>query len=351
MPQVTLNINSEVILKIFFVVIALYVLYVIKDVIIWFIFALMIAILFNFVIDSLARKRIPRIISATFLYFGMFALIGFFIYKSAPVILGEIQEFSNNLPVYLKKVSPIFEKLGFDNLKNSETLLKTVQGELQKVGGNFGAAIASIFGGASVTAMVVALAYFISLEKNFIERIIAAFAPSSYHEYLFSLWRRSKKKVSGWFVARMLGALFVGSFTFLVLRILNVKYSFLIALFSGILDFLPFIGPLVMGVVMFAVVALNSFFQAVFVVVAFLIIQQLENHLLFPVLFRRFIGISPVLVLVAFAIGGELWGFAGAILSIPLAGVIYEILKDYLAKKRIEQKVESLPPKEQNADA
>ena len=68
--------------------------------------------------------------------------------------------------------------------------------------------------------------------------------------------------------------------------------------------------------------------------VAFGIIQLLENNLLFPILFNKLAGLPPVLVLTAFAIGAKLWGVLGAILAIPLAGVIFEILKDYLEKRK-----------------
>ncbi len=320
--------------KLAFLVVCLYVLYILKDIIIWFIFALVISILFNFLIDGLQKRKVPRIISTTVLYLGFFALLGFFIYKTAPILLYEIQEFLANLPVYLKKISPFFEKLGITSFKNSKVFMGSLQTSLNTAGGSFTNALASIFGGAASTALVVAMAFFISLEKHFVEKILSAFSPPKYKEYLFGLWRRSKKKVSGWFVTRLIGIAFVGLGMYVILMILDVKYAFILALIAGVLDLLPFIGPLVAGVALFTVVSLISFPQAVFVILAFFLIQEIENHILFPIIFKKLIGLSPVLVLVAFAIGGELWGAAGAILGIPLAGVIYEIIKDYLIKRQ-----------------
>ena len=100
---------------------------------------------------------------------------------------------------------------------------------------------------------------------------------------------------------------------------------------------MPIIGPVVAGAVIVSVVALTSLFQALFVAIAFIVIQQLENNLLFPILFKKFLGVSPVLVLIALAVGGKLWGIAGAILAIPLAGVVFEVLKDYLKKLRKDE--------------
>ena len=79
MQQQNLNITWESILKICLVVIGLYLLYLIKDIIVWFVFALIIGILFNFVIDFLEKKRIPRIVAGVLLYFGVFAAFSFFL--------------------------------------------------------------------------------------------------------------------------------------------------------------------------------------------------------------------------------------------------------------------------------
>ncbi len=180
--------------------------------------------------------------------------------------------------------------------------------------------------------LVLALAFFISLEKQLVERLLTAFSPQKYKEYLFSLWGRAKRKVSGWFISRIIGVIFVGSATYLVLRILDVKYAFILSLMAGFLDFVPIIGPIIAGAFITLFVALVSPLQAFFALVAFVIIQLLENNLLFPVLFKKFVGLPPALVLVALAVGGKLWGIVGAILAIPLAGVLFELLKDYLAK-------------------
>jgi predicted PurR-regulated permease PerM len=336
MNQQSISISWGTIFKMFVAVICLYILYLIKDIIVWFIFALIIGILFNFIIDSLEQKRVPRVLATIILYLGVFSALSFFIYKTVPLFLLEIKEFNQNLPQYLQRISPFFEKLGVETFKNTSNLTQMFQEHLGKAGQNIFAALFSIFGGVLSTSFVIFLAFFISLERNFGERILAVLAPKKYKDYLLDLWRRSKQKVSGWFISRVIGALFVGSLTYLILRVLNVEYAFTLSLMAGILDFIPFIGPLVAGLIITFIVALNSLFQAGFVFVAFFIIQLLENNLLFPILFKKFTGLPPVLVLTAFAIGAKLWGVIGAILAIPLAGVIFEILKDYLQKTKKE---------------
>jgi len=332
----SLNINWSSVVKLALGVIFLYVVYEIKDILVLFVFGLIIGILFNFVIDALEKRKIPRASAAAFVYLSVFSLLGLFVYKTAPVFLAEIKEFLNNLPAYLGKISPLFEKFGIEAFKSRADFIKAVQLNLEKASENIFNAIFSIFGGAFSTLFIIFMAFFVSLERNLIERLVSVFAPSEYQDYFNDLWRRSRKKVSGWFLSKVIGVIFVGVSTYLVLRILNVKYAPILSLLAGLADFVPIIGPFSAGIVIGAIVAFTSLVQAFFVVAAFILIQLLENNLVLPLLFKKFTGLSPVLILVALAIGAKLWGIWGAILVVPLAGVLYEIFRDYLKKKKEE---------------
>lgn len=332
--QGILDISWATVFKIFAVVIMGYVLFMVKDILVWLAFAVMVGILFNFIIDPLEKKRIPRLVSALVLYLAVFALLGFFVYKTAPIFVSEIKDFAESFPFYLSKISPVFEKLGIESFKSTETLIEALQNNLAPAGNSFLGALFGLFGGASATILVIVLAFFISVEKKFVARTLEALAPEHKKEEVLKMWLKAKKKVSGWFITRIVGVIFVAASTFLVLRILNVKYALLLALIAGVLDFMPVVGPMIGGLILAIVVGLNSFLQAGFVLLAFVIIQQLENNLIFPILFRKFLDISPVLVLIAIAVGGRLWGPSGAILAIPLAAVLYEIIKDYLKKTK-----------------
>jgi len=253
------------------------------------------------------------------------------------LVLEEIKEFFNNLPTYLIKVSSLFEILGVESLQTPQKLTQAFQKSVAKFGDNILNAFFNLFGGALSTTFVISLAFFISIEKNFVGKLLEIFAPLKYKEYLFSVWREAQKKVGGWFFARVIGMIFIGAGTFAILTTFNVKYSFLLSLMAGLLDFIPIIGPLIAGGIIAFLVGLTSLWQALITLIAFVILQQLENNLLFPILFKKFMGLSPVLVLIALLVGGKLWGIAGSILSVPLIGVLVEIIKDYINRKRAKQ--------------
>jgi predicted PurR-regulated permease PerM len=337
-----LNISWGSIFKVCVAIISLYILYLIKDIVVWFIFALVISTLFNFLIDSFEKKRVPRIVTATFLYFSIFILLSFFIYKTAPMFLSEVKEFSQNIPGYFRQVSPILEKFGVQIAEDTKSFTSNLEIGLSGASQNVFNALFTIFGGVFSTIFIISLAFFISLEKGLVEKIVINFSSVKHHKYLHHLIERSKKKVGAWFISRIIGMFFVGVLTYFVLKTFNVNYAFILSLLVAIFDFIPMIGPIFGGLIVTFIVALTSPIQALFVLIAFIIIQILESNLLLPLLFKKFIGIPPSLVLISLVVGGKLWGILGAILIIPLVGIIFEVLNDYLEKsKRIKESQET----------
>jgi predicted PurR-regulated permease PerM len=148
------------------------------------------------------------------------------------------------------------------------------------------------------------------------------------------LWQICQKKVISWFGARIFCCIFVGLASYFVLRLFNIKYSLLLALFSGIIDIVPILGPIFAGFIIVIIALFDSWLKTIFVIAAFVLIQQIEGNILTPLLTKRFLGLPPALVLVALLIGGRLWGILGAILAIPLFGILFEFSREFLEKRK-----------------
>ena len=331
-----LDISWGTILKIGIALFCFYIIFLVRDILIWVIFALIISVLFNPGINFLTRLRIPRVLSVTFVYLAVFGLLGLLIYSVLPMFVSEIQQFSQLFPQYFEKISPPLRELGIEAFESMESFTQALGVVFQKASTNILSALAIIFGGIGSTIFVLAIALFLSLEEKGVERVLGILSPKQYEAYIISLWERSQTKVAGWFGARLLTCLFVGIAVFISLKLFNVKYAFILALLAGVLDFIPVLGPIIAGLIAFIFVVLESWWKALLILVVFVLIQQIEGNILTPALTKKFVGLPPVLVLISLAIGGKLLGILGAILAIPLAGVIYEFLKDFLQKKKEE---------------
>ncbi len=329
-----LDVSWETIFKVAAVILLFYIIYLVREILVWTIFALIISVLLNPVVDSLQKKGIPRIVSVISIYSIIFGFIGLVIYFTAPLFLYEIQQFLHIFPHYFERFSPFLKSLGLEAFKNLETFTRALQQWLTQASSNIFSAMASLFGGISSTLSIIAIAITLSLEERGIERALSLVFPRRYQDYVLGLWTRCEEKVSGWFGMRLASSIFVGMFSYIAFFLFNIKYPFTLASLAGILEFVPGIGPAAAGIFIFFTALLSSFSKAIFAMVAFVLIQLIEGNILAPILTRKLIGIPPALVLISLMAGGELWGVLGAVLAIPLGGMVYEFLKEFLERKR-----------------
>ena len=334
-----LDISWGTIFKISLVVIIFYILARIKDILIWFVFALMIAILFEPAVKFLRRYKIPRVLAVCFLYIGFFGLVVLLVYSTIPMFISEMEEFSRLLPQYFEKASPSLKMLGFEAFADMETAIEALGKALSGIAGNVFNAFFAIFGGIFTTLFSLTVAIFLSLEERGVEENLVLFFPKKHEDYVLSLWKRCENKISSWFLVRVAACLFVGIVSYIAFLLLNIQYPFTLGLIAAGLNFIPIVGPFTTGVLLFLTVALDNILKAIFVVAVFSLIQQVENNILTPILSKKLFNLSPVLVLFSLAIGGVLWGVTGAILATPLVGIVFEFLKDYLKQKREKEMV------------
>ncbi|MBA8793884.1 putative PurR-regulated permease PerM [Friedmanniella endophytica] len=139
------------------------------------------------------------------------------------------------------------------------------------------------------------------------------------------------KTINGYIFGNLLISVICGVLTYLVLLVMGVPFSGLLALLVAITDLLPILGAFVGGVVAMAVAATHSL--PAFIVVAVFIVayQQVENHVLTPVVLSKTVKLNPLTVVIAFVAGFELAGILGALLAIPVAGIIQVVVRDLWA--------------------
>lgn len=339
MSDQILDVSWKTIVKIFVASFIFYVVYLARDIVIWFFFALVISILIQPAINFLRRIYIPKIIAAILIYLSIFSLLGALIYLTAPIFIYEIKQFSQSLPDYFEKISPILRQFGFDASKGLEEFTSILTDNLEKSSKGVISALLAFFGGLSSTIFILTLSFFLSLEEKGVEKVLVLLSPKKYETQIMDLFKRAQNKVAGWFGARILACLFVGVASFIVFYIFGVKYAFIFALLAGILNFVPYVGPWMTSVLLLVFSASSSpdsWFLVLYVLLSFLLIQIIENSLLTPVLMKKMIDLPPVLVLLALLVGSQIFGFLGTIFAVPVFGIIYEFLKEFLEKRREE---------------
>ncbi len=330
----TLDISWEAILRIFFALVVVYLLYQVIDILVWFIFALIISVLFNPLVDFLKKLKVPRSVGVVLVYFGFFGVLSFLIYAITPGLYAEVRKFSLLLPEYIEKISPFLSYIGVEGFSTIDDIVEALRESSQEVTNSIFNALGVIFGGFSTAFFIITLAIFLSLEGNSVEKAISLLIKEKEKNYALSVWKKCRNQVGSWFLIRLLACAFVGLTSFVVFYFFGISYALLFGIIGGAFNMIPFAGPAIAALLFFIIVSLESVTQAFFVLIAFLVIQAIEGSVLTPALSKKIMGVSPALVLISIVIGGSLWGILGAFLAIPLMGIIFEFTKSFLEKRK-----------------
>jgi len=202
--------------------------------------------------------------------------------------------------------------------------------------------MSSIFGGAFSFIIIVVLSFYLAVQEGGVEKFLRIITPNKNEAYVVDLWKRSQRKIGYWMQGQLLLSVLVGVSVYLGLMILGVKNALILAVFAGAFEIIPLFGPVIA-----AIPAIVTGFTGgglttgLLVLGLFVIIQQFENHLIYPLVVKKVIGVSPILVIIGVIVGAKLAGFLGIILSAPITSVLMEFLEDVQKDKHtITHKIE-----------
>lgn len=201
--------------------------------------------------------------------------------------------------------------------------------------------LSSIVNGVTVFFIGFVFALYVLLQKETLARhsakLVIAVFPPRVHEKIFLIGKLTHKTFSSFISGQCFEAVLLGSFFFLMMSILQFPYAMLIGIVIAFTALIPMIGAFIgCGIGAFLIVMVNPT-QALWFIVLFLIIQQLEGNLVYPHIVGNSIGLPSIWVLVAVFIGGSLMGIVGMLIFIPLSSVLYTLLRGW-TNHRLEQK-------------
>ena len=334
-----------------FVVIAVVAWAVYQVRIIWapLILAVLLVYLVKPFIDFLERYRVPRVAGGCLVYLvfgGVLVLIGILI---VPIISRQTVELvdhvpkvidstfnvvadlaaSLNLPVELEGVDSISDELvgWFSDPSNREVILEGLSraGELAR----------GLLEGVVVVLLAPVLAFYIIVDAHNVRRAAERLIPATDRAEVIHLARQVGKALGGFVRGQLVVAAIVGVLSSTVLWILDLPFWLIVGLLAGLLNIVPFIGPWVGGALGVATALIvGDPIRAIWVVIAFLIIQQFDNHLVSPMVLRVAVHLSPVTIILALLAGGSIGGLLGVLIAVPTTAV-FKIIIGHLWRTRV----------------
>lgn len=338
--KTTMFLSTGTIVKTIIILIVFAFLYMIRGILMSVLLSLVIASGIEPAAVWLQKRKIPRVLAVVFIYLAAFLFLGAMFYLIIPTTFSELSTFSDNIPAYLEKpfeagtVDKIFGKLPVfarEGFGNSVAMLGDYIDKFTT--GFFGFASLAV-GGVVSFILIIVLSFYLSVQENGVENFLRIVIPVRHEEYAISLWMRWRKKIGYWLQGQILLGFIVGVLVYLGLTILQVKYALTFALLAAIFELIPIFGPILAAIPPIAISLLENPWLALEVGILYVIIQQFENHLIYPLVVRKIVGIPAIMVILALVIGANVGGLLGMLLAVPLATIAMEVLDDLNYRKK-----------------
>jgi predicted PurR-regulated permease PerM len=301
--------------------------------------ALLIALVLDPAVSLLVRLKLPRVLALLVVMGCVVVGFGLLGYVVLPVLLDQGEDFVAQAPSVASSVQGYFQDLserypglgGPGNGAASFDLTAAIQEVIQRAGELWrittrGAGLIL----QAVGAVVMAL-YMVSNPRPLVNGVLALF-PLERRGRVEEILMLIRERVSGWIVGQLAAMVLIFVLTWIGLAALGVKYAFTLAVLTGVLEIIPFFGPILAAVPPTLIAFADSPTKALMVIVIYVAIHQIEAHIISPMVMARSVQLHPVLVILAVLAMGDLLGFVGIILAVPAAAVVTVLLDELYVK-------------------
>jgi len=290
----------------------------------------------EFVVNFLERRGIPRTLGVVLVFLASILIFIVLVYAVVPLVILDL----NSAILTFGKLTKNSWWGNFLDIKSGQSLnaiVSQISDRLFSGGNSPLGAISGLFGGVALAISVLVSSFYLSLSRDGVERFIRAVVPIEYESPALKIYEQSRKRIGLWFRSQILLSLIMGGLVMIALLILDVRYAVLLGLLAAVLELVPFIGPILAGSIAIISALTTSPGLALATLIVFVVLHQIESHILIPLLIGRRVGLHPVIVIMALLIGAELAGFLGILISVPAAVVLQEAVESWSGRKDSRQ--------------
>lgn len=300
----------------------LWLIYLIRDLLVILFVALIFMSALSPLVKFFERLMLPKALGIAITYLIIISIVVGVFFVILPPLVEQTSKLLITLPPLL------------DQLFNGAHLDKSIfQSELTSLSRNAFSVTLAGFDILLTIIFLLVITFYLLLERDSLEKRVASLFVGREERVRKSIVQ-IEEKLGSWLRGQLLLSVIIGVFSYLGLFLLNIPYALPLALFSGLMEVVPVIGPIISALPAIAIALTVSPFLALGVALMFFFIQQLENHLIVPQVMKRAVGLNPLVVILAIATGGRLLGFAGALLAVPIAVVLQIIVTEIIEEKK-----------------
>jgi predicted PurR-regulated permease PerM len=342
-----ISVGTGTMIRFILVLLGFFLIWYLRDLVMVIVTSIVVASFMESSVPFLKKVKLGRVFGMVLIYILLLILLAVGFYLFAPLLITELY----NLSVFLATYVPDVQVLNFfsnemfsgaqeivSNLTSDfsvGSLLSVSEAFLENLSDGFFKTISVAFGGIFNFILIFVISFYLSIQDKGIEKFLRIILPRKYEDYVVDLWTRSEKKIGVWIKSQVLIGFLVGLIIYIILSLFNVKYALILAILAGVMEMIPYgIWVALIPAFSFTYVA-SGINIALFVLAIYIVVHQFEIFVMTPLLIKKFVGLSPLVVILALLIGYELAGVWGIIISIPVAVVLMEFMGDLEKKKAL----------------
>jgi len=326
-----------------FVVGLAWLLFQIRSVIVILILGIILAAAIEPLVQRLRRIGLSRGQSILAVYLALFLSFGGLSYLVIPPLVQQAIDLNNDIPNILDNLeeqarasdSDFIQTTGVRFINRAERAYEDYTSEPPVEESTAIRFVTTVVGGLFTVFSVLIVAFYWMTEKAIIKRLVLGLVSLDKRDEAHAIWDEIEDKLGGWTRGQAILCLSIGFASGVAYYFLGLQFWLALAIFAGVTELIPFIGPFLGGAAAFIIALTDSWEKAVAVVVIVFLIQQLEGAVLVPRVMKNAVGLSPLAVVLAVIIGGALMGALGAVLAIPVAAAV-QVLVAHLIAQRID---------------
>lgn len=337
-----INISTGIVFRTILIILSLWFLYMVRDVIVLLFISVILVSAMEPAVDFLQRKKIPRSVSVLGLYLLLLVTIAVAFSFLIPPITDQFEQMTENFPQYSQEINNFlkpfnnFISVSHINL-GAEQIIGELASGISSLTQNLFSKTIGVFSGLISIVIVFSLAFYMSVEERGIQKFVETVVPTKYKKYAVNLTERIKYKIGKWMLGQIALMFLIFILDFIGLYLVGVPYALVLAIFAGILEIIPYVGPIISAIPGIVLGFLISPTTGMLAALVYLLSQQLESNVITPQVMKKAVGLNPIIVILALLIGSKIGGILGAVLAIPVATAIGLFIKDLMENREMSR--------------
>jgi len=309
-------------------IIGIWFLILIKEIIILVFLSILILSALLKPVDWLNAKKVPRVLSVILVYILVIFVIGFVIGTIIPPLAKQTSDFASKTPQIIDSINNflVFHQIPTENISSA------IEGQLSQIAQNFISISTAIFSSIFLILTLFVLSFYMLLEWKKLIKLITSPFSGKQEKLVANIVTKVEYGLGRWVRGQFTLSVIVGIMTYVGLRLLGIPFALPLSLVAAILEVVPIVGPIIAAIPAILVGLAAAPILGLAVAALFLIVQQIENNLLVPMVMSKVVGLQPPVIIIALLIGAKLAGVLGAFLAIPLVVVAKIIAGELLSE-------------------